>query len=99
MRFAAVFFAFCAVAFSQSATDNYLKNRFKSLKLEAEKMSPGQTVVVTGVPERNSVCAIPLLSALPAESKIDYKLKIVKPAAPAEPAAATRSEVGIPTCK
>ena len=97
MRFAAVFFAFCAVAFSQSATDNYLKNRFKTLKLESLKISPGQTVVVTGAPDRNSVCAIPLLNALPAQSKVDYKLRIVKPVSPTELVAP--QPVGIPACK
>jgi hypothetical protein len=93
MRFAALFFAFCAVAFSQSATDNYLKNRLKTLKFEAPKISSGQTVVVTGSP----VCAVPLLNALPAQSRIDYKLRIVKPVSPTE--RVTPRPVGIPACK
>jgi hypothetical protein len=54
-------------------------------------------IVVSGEPK---VCAIPLLNALPARSSVDYKIRVVKPAMPAEQLAATAPpQIGILACK
>jgi hypothetical protein len=76
-----------------------LKRLIESMKLDGPKTLPGQTVVIGPDPARNSVCAIPLLNALPAQGKVDYKLRIVEPAPPGERTVTKRSEAGIPACK
>jgi hypothetical protein len=104
IRFVAIFFVFCAPAFGQSAPDNnlsqdLLKKRIESMNLftlNAPTALPVQKVVIVGKP---AVCAIQLLNALPADSKADYKLRIVKPASPTEGAAAPTPQLGLPACK
>src|SRR5215469_18653849 len=85
----------CASAFCQAAgpslqlipqdeARNFLnQQRLKSLNLLKAPSVPGLSTAPAPAPAppASSVCAIPLLNALPAAGKVDYKIQVIRPPA------------------
>jgi hypothetical protein len=117
MKLAAIALVFCAVAFGQSAPSQHplldglkpaepsdlFQGRVLSMDLlhaPPKFAAIGPKVLLASPAPR--VCAIPLLQALPANGKTDYKIRIYTPPAP-EPQTALNNQagagIGIPACK
>ncbi|HZL58043.1 MAG TPA: hypothetical protein VFC21_13215 [Bryobacteraceae bacterium] len=65
------------------------------MKLLTGPLTPRRQVVTVG-PQSAAVCAIPLLNALPAHARSNYKMQITTPPATAERGMART--LGIPSC-
>ena len=101
---------FCAVALGQTAPvptfqlpqtltearPNLWEERLKSLKLiEPSHVAIPQMVAAV----KPKACAIPLLNALPAQPKVDYKMRVFKPAENVEGSNAATPQIGLPACE
>jgi hypothetical protein len=87
MRYAAgIALFFSGMAFSQSSPNHFqlpdeLIDPHVKQKVLSGLMNGTKPMIWTA--PRAPVCAIPLLNALPANSKADFKIQVIKP--PAEP--------------
>lgn len=107
MKLIALSLAFSASAFCQSASPNAVNEDAIKKLLESGKLlelpklparSPEMpNPIIVGKPA--TTCAIPLLNALPAKGRIDYKIQIVNPKPTALVSKDAPPQIGIPACK
>jgi hypothetical protein len=104
MKLLALSLALSAKAICQSAPPNALNEDALKKLLEVQKLpalpalSPTMPkVIIVGKPV--TVCAIPLLNALPANGNIDYKIQIVGPRQAERVSKDAPVQIGIPACK
>jgi len=90
MRYAAgIALFFSGMAFSQSSPNHFqLPDKLIDPHTQPKVLSglmnlpqplPAQRIL--GIAPKATVCAIPLLNALPASSKADFKIQVIKPPA------------------